>query len=942
MAVFRADNKDEEEVQPADDPEEIQLEEPLEGEATEPSIIEGSVVETPDLETDSEQDSLNDQQDRFDAPHLSRQDSVAPMVDERTRLNRFNRANRQEADNSSRVNKKLAAGVSLFILPTAVGLILLLLALQAGFALEHIRRVTSGLRFGSLHLALSKRFNHLRREYIRVGHLETDPNSNLISRYTRTTIGQRLLGVTPDKILTNLKQRGYVPKFTIVEGGSRFTLGRKTLTQVKYPDGTVKEINNSAEARAFLTDVRQTFEENNFSRFKAVRASLFLAKQIGIPFLRFNAIIDSVRDGSVRHITRGSPQDFVRERIDDEILEVKDRVANKSGRLKDNLRRFDLDEIADEANERITLRQAGVAHLTAFLESSLDGRQRVFSIAAAGSIAVSVITLACVVRELGVMLKNAFQMKVRGLQDSAATLTTTTSQIKDGHITGEIVSDMTQRFNGFATSANYQLTTNKPGALATVGHPETDFSETYNLNDVFGGFKVKGLSTVSSWLSPAAMSNNFQAYVGQYAQQSAGFFGKIFNAILSFMGRGVELTAGFLETAFAKTCEAALKDVVQIGILVVEILATILVAVFSAGLGLGARIGAGQMTKEVIKRIGYSFLVGAAGGIALDMLLFDYLLPGVVKSATGLDSALLFDPDNQASGAENYARVDYGMHYLKEAEALNMGGSRMPVSEGFLQAQAFLAWEKQQYQEQGLLNNIFDLDNPYSLGSNLAVIHHTGETWPQKTSRYAGNLLANLKTSLDISQPVYAQEISSATIQAVLYPGQNSVIGFSESEMLGQRTNFDHLNNTLYVEDHLDTLYREYSPCLGIDASDFLMADLGISQNTHGRDHYPAACDSEEARRYKLYYQDCLLIDGLERWGTNSSPMFSSRCDHLLPQTVQEILGSPSDQAGLAPPALMNNPTPNSQPPNPTNPAALEAVNQQPFNLLGPSLRRAF
>lgn len=886
MAVFRPPNHDDQEpLSGADSFEEPALE---------------SIPEETNL-GQNEQVALNQRQELFGDKPISRDQQHVP-TNEKLFLQKSPSSpagSRGSKSNplklSAAAKKRLLAAGSLFALPTAIGIILFLIGLQAGFTLEHIKRISTGVRFGSMHLLLSRRFNHIRREYVRTTRYQTT-TSNQFARYTKTTLGSRLLGVTPDNIYTNLNKQGYTFKYKTF-GGSKTTLGRKTLVEVGYPSGEgdtkgrVVEIRNSQDAQAFLRDIGGSFDDQEVSRFRAMRSSHLLAKQIGIPFLRFRTIIDGFRDGSFKNLIRGSPAAFVKQRIDEEIVAGKRRISARMTRLQKNLKRFDLDELADSASKAEHLRSGGLANLTALLQESLNGRQAAFAVASAGSLTVGVVTLACVIRELGVMLRDAIPMKIRGLQDNAATVLTTTSQIRAGYAIKEVVSDMTQRFNGFALSANYQLAINSPNASSYVGRAGSDFSGKYSPQTAFGGFRAKTLATMSQALSPAAMEGKFRNYLAQAADRSLGFFGKAFSSILSLVGKSASaFTAGYLESQFAAACNLALNSVVQIGLLVVEVIATVLLAIFSGGIGAAGRVGAGQALKEVTKAISRSVLLGIAGGVALDILLFDYLLPGIVANATGAETALLSDPDNPAQGAENYASVDYGMHYLKEGEALNMGGSRISLQANLTQTQEFLALDRQSWQRRGWLDNLINLQNPYSVAASLAASRHSGFNWQQKGLRYTGNLLGRLKDDLQIRQAKNVAAVNRATYLSVMYPGQTHVIGFQEAEMRGQKEGFQHAENTVYVEDNLQNLYDQYSACLGLDASGFLMSDIGIISNSSGRNYYPDNCDNRQARRYKTYYQDCLLIDGLQRWGTNTSPMFSSQCDHLLPQVSQDTL----------------------------------------------------
>ena len=276
----------------------------------------------------------------------------------------------------------------------------------------------------------------------------------------------------------------------------------------------------------------------------------------------------------------------------------------------------------------------------------------------------------------------------------------------------------------------------------------------------------------------------------------------------------------------------------------------------------------------------------------MDILLFDYLLPGMVYNATGLDTALLSD-GSASSGARNYAAVDYGMHYLSSGEALGNGASSLPVETAVAQTQTYLAQQRQEYAEKGLFNNIFASDNPYSLTSSLMVAQNTSGSWQQKSQTYAVGLFDRLGSNLDFFEPAYAQDDDDEALKQILYPGQTFVAGFHEEEMTGASDLFSHEINTLYVENNIDQLKDEYSSCIGIEVSEYLLSQVGEKFDEYGHEYYPEKCDHVEARRYKTYYQDCTLIESIRLWGSDSSPMFSSHCDHLLSLSDQDTLNEP-------------------------------------------------
>ena len=796
-------------------------------------------------------------------------------------------------------NKKVLASLGAIALPTLLIFSLVLLALQAGLTLEHINRVATGLRFGATHTQLAFRFNHLRREYVR--HDIPNPAARNIAPYTRTTLGARLLDVAPDQIYRQLSNAGYELEFTLFKG-HLVTKGHRTLTGAVRPDGTRVDIKSTEDALKFIDETGSVFNKVDPTRFRSSRASFLLGRQIGIPFLRHRLIIDGLRDGSLKNAARGSPR-YVGTQIQTRLQETKLHIAGKLPNLAKSINRFGLNETVEAAVDVETTPNKEV--LIANTQASLNQRQASLQLATKAAASVAIITLACVIREIGSMVSDAFKMKIRGLQDSAATLMTTASQVRAGDMSGEVVSDMTRRFDGFSASANYQVGIQQRPAAGLVGAPGVDFSQEFSPEEVFNGWAVEALMTFSNLLNPASLAGA----INDYVKAHAGALGWVIGKLGSLLKDEVSAAVSVLSETFEKACNLALNGTFQWALVGVEVVGTILLTLFSGGLTLGAR----QAVVEVVKIVGKTLVLELGAGIALDILLFDHLLPNMVSSATGADTLLTL-PDyaggpNQGvaaltttgntsgnirpagyNGARNYAIVDYGAHYLNMGEALGGGGSSLPISQAVDQTQAYLEQQRQEYADKGLLNNLFAFDNPYSLAASFVAAHHAGGGWQQKSQAYVAGLFRSLGSSLDFTQTAHAAEDEQAALQQILYPGQQTVVGFRTAEINGSDERFVHETNTRYVEQNMRHLRPTYSLCLGVTADEYLLAQADIGPNEYGHEYYPEICETIEARRYKMYYQDCVMIENIRLWGTNSSPMFSSHCDHLLPQEEQDTL----------------------------------------------------
>ena len=261
MGVFRAD----------EDPKEGDLEQPEEGAA--PYEPGGSAGENAEA---AERDRLNDRAGGFDSGELRNSDTPYGLPERRAlqqlqdpepeepEENFADRRLAAEAASADRGGprrsmpgfglegrkKQVAAGLGFLLVPTLVGLLLLIFAVQAGLALEHVTRVTTGLRFGSMHYQPQPALQPLAQRVC--------PPRRLPGRLDlpgralhQNDPGQQALGVHPEKILYTLRNNGWELHYSYSQGHA-LTKGRWTLTGAVDPGGNVRSIKSAREASEFI------------------------------------------------------------------------------------------------------------------------------------------------------------------------------------------------------------------------------------------------------------------------------------------------------------------------------------------------------------------------------------------------------------------------------------------------------------------------------------------------------------------------------------------------------------------------------------------------------------------------------------------------------------------------------------------------------------------
>ena len=442
-------------------------------------------------------------------------------------------------------------------------------------------------------------------------------------------------------------------------------------------------------------------------------------------------------------------------------------------------------------------------------------------------------TYSCIFQEIESLIVEGFRARVGHSQDAAATVLTSASQIKSGEANLQVVADLSRRFEGFEQSAVYKGLVKSETAEA-IRNSGNNFSVSFDNAEIFG----RKVSTIKSIASKFAV-----------------------------------LSEVFEWLPFLPECNTILTPAYQITTTVLELGATVVISFFTGGVGYAVKQAA--ITAALA---GAGRLVTHLTGLGIDELLFNHLIPKLAENASGVDFAL-----SNGQGPRNFANVDYGAHYLKEQQALYEGGSLVQAEAEAARTASYMSELRTQFANKGLLNNLFALDNPFSLATTLAISGPDGR-------QGVGNQLASFLPGLlsfgplrVVFSPAEAQATNSE-LADLLYPGQEYVIAFDGSEVNGLG-DFEFLENAEFIESNLSGFRDEYGACLVVDLADFLMLQAGISNGGYDKD-FEDKCNTAEARRYKMYYLDCITIEQVALTGAGSS-FFSTACQHLLPEDAR-------------------------------------------------------
>ena len=817
---------------------------------------------------------------------------------------------------SSALGRKVAIGLISFLLPTLMGMIIYFLFLAAGGNLEHINRVTNAARFAGLHGEIRRRANHINKVYTLETVLNDGAGARAIARQQRTSLAKRLItgGWDADKARLTLLEHDIDIKYKRFQPGPGFF--RRTIATVDYGDGPV-DVRTQADVDRLHRTINRRLPSSTFPEWLHTQATArWVAKKSRQPFSRFRRTINRLRAGDLANepgvVRRAITTSILNSRAARRLVSFESAIGGGDVNRQAEVLTEEIrdGEIVDTKQARERLRQL---HNSKFKNHPI---RNVLKKVGDFALITELLTWSCMFNDLGEQIEGAFRLRVSSSQESASTLLTFTNQMKAGEAHPQVVSDFAKRFGGFEKAATYKaLVSDLPFEA------EVDFSQAFSSTKVFG-MSIAGIRSLAGTLGAPA--------------------GAVFALINSLIG-GYNFLNPF-STIPTISCRDFLNPVVQIGLAVIELIATLIpgIGAAKASIGGAAKIALKTGWQRILGRVALG-----VGAVSLELFIFDHVVPIMMENISGVDTGLLPGPEdikltssasvfngwggsvnalsnkdtlyldrdvNEAAfyqGAQNFATIDYGMHYLKEQRGLISGASRRSVAEETRRTVAYMDAYKSQFAQEGLFSNLFSLNNPFSIASTLAIKspNHFGDASRQfagvLTSLFGGRLFGGL---FDSAQ---AQTLSQAELQQLLYPGQKWVTGFDQAELDGEN-GFDFLDNSQWVEENLDELRNDFADCLVIDVGSFLYSQTYEDGSDEANKHYPPKCyrdvaelagkyDRRDAvKRFKIYLQDCVLIESILLEGTGHSPFFSDACEHLLPD--------PTEENGLANPVIYEDP----------------------------------
>lgn len=718
--------------------------------------------------------------------------------------------------------KVAAAGIGSGLMGIFVLLVMFML-FASGFGIENLARVLRDSAYAGMHLTNYRRTS----QYFIQASLEDAAvkGGGRLNQLGKPTIYERLRGYDPTKSLTNLGKEGRL-SFDFEGVKSNWRPGSTTkLTSVTVegrtipaPEGGLNPLTRYKQHRDFVKGVESAINSSDLfaeqSRFIRTRTGRDIAEAAGVKLYgwenrgrKIKNFADSVR--SMHERVRGTSTDSVIPEVNQAADEVDEKLANATP-----------EEFAGEADDFITRTEVSAI-------DEVAGRQPGGSLGS-GVRNISLVnfagTLYCSAYDYTTKQDDIVQMKIEQSKRSAALLQSSADQIKTGDTTGPAVDGSARRYAGFEESYAYQSSVGTAPPVLAAKSPDLEEDDL-----------------------PKADTSS-PVYL---------FFSAIRNVVEGPSPAGVDFTP----LVASRACPIVLQPNVQIGLAVVEVVATAIASVVTLG-GAGAAEQGGRIAlqegveltfKSIASRMART--VGTEGSKQLGAYMVMSYLFGKLA---GTDSPAL------SSNKQATATIKMGTDMLANDQALAMGGRELSTQETValhkLERDTRLAMQH----EKSLFYRLASLQNPYSPATQLAIRYPINlDEAKSETKTLALNALNPLSTLSTSSQKVASavsispQATFAAEVDDIL---KNPVkkIGFSVEEMNkmledsywpgdnGDKLEEDTGDNSYNLRD-LDEKYGKCFTPLGVE---------GVSISERDGDCSEDKLKADDAFRYRLYRLD--------------------------------------------------------------------------------------
>ena len=736
----------------------------------------------------------------------------------------------------SALKKKVALG------GVGVGAIFAVIALNfflsmgSGGMMLNLDRIYEAYRLQTINRQFARRVAH-----ITLSDSISNATGRPLTAAGNNSLFRQMRGWTPNRAMRSLGAAGLEFNFErTATGGNRLVSVTDRTTGRVIDRSSVTGGQFSQEVTNLVDQRMSDIGKNKFYRRQTAN---FVRQNSGIRLSKFREFLSRRGENISRQEGR---RIIMRERI----LDMTGGRGPRTSRIRtinegarEQLNELNEGRVPDTSNERAPLGQKRSAALT-----------RMGQVSDANLL----LTMSCIANDISGQTLAVIDSKINGPLRAYADFRTKNDQIRVGDVTTEAVAAETEFWEGAHQSAAVQRALGTPNdqipdrnKLTEIDYPFTLFGmEISTIQRI--AFIVNAVTSpvgiFSNLLgSPNQDNFNFNDIPDEYTEEitNEGIDREnVWQANLGSLSDDSEESA----VSFG-LCDALLHPAGQITIGVGEVGVTI------ATLG-GVRAATAALFSS------WRVAARVAGGASASYLLYFKVIPAYIDNLNGIDSMPL-----PGQGPQNGNKIDVGALLFKNSLASASGASIIPSQVAAEQQRESIALYRQYERSKGVIHGYLSLENPFSLTSRVA--YSLNGVQLQHISVSIFKLLSSLFSPMGYVSNVFANND--------LYPPDEEFYGLEDyqfgwinSQIDGTDSNYDFVENTKYIEENFDELNERYAGCFTLT-----MVDVAI-------DGYPRECEEEDAKRYGIYYLDCLSIDQVAADGTAEGSYTSRNCDFII------------------------------------------------------------
>lgn len=744
--------------------------------------------------------------------------------------------------------KKMVAGGALIASVTGAVALNIFLSLGSGGLLLNLDRIYEAYRIQTINRQFARRVAHISLSDSIVNQ-NGRPTTGLRTPGGARSLFARMGGWSSNSAMRAIGAAGVEFNF------ERSATGGRRLVSVtdKNTGRTISRSGSGGAATAQFTNevadlVDQRMSDIGKNKFYRRQTANFVRLNTGIRMSKF-------REFLARRGENISRQDGRR-------ILLRERIADMTaGRLFRNSKIRIINDTAQE--QRATLEDGRVPDNRNERAAFGESRTRTLSRLGTVSDINLVMTMGCIANDISGQTLRVIESRVNGPVRAFADLRTKADQVRVGDITEEALAAEMEYWDGAHQSAAIQR------ALGTPNDQIPDRNKVTEIEYPFTLFGME-LSTVQKLAYIVnAVTNPLEAVrnaLGFGGQEDISFDEIPDNPFAddpnSEIGSDDAFTTQFgdvedgasAEASSLSFCDALLHPAGQTAIGVGELAAT----VFSLG-SIRAATTAITSSWRVAARI--------AGGASISYVLYYRVIPAYIDNLNGIDSMPI-----PGQGPQNGNKIDIGALIYKNSLAAASGATIIPGAVALEQQRESIALYKQQERSKGALYGYFSFNNPFSLTSRLAYTLNGFDG-----QAFGVSLMKNVSSIFNPTRylsKAYANN-SVYPLEEEFYGMQDVQFGWENNQIDGSDSRFEFTENTVYVETNFERLNREYSEC-------FTKTMYDVASNG-----YPDNCQDEDARRYGMYYLDCLSVDQVMSEDPIEGTYNSRSCDYII-ETLEE------------------------------------------------------